>query len=147
MHERERGAKGGRPEIGLMKDSIATAHRRLDALLGETRSALRAADEARASASFEHLRAALEAHFDQEDRLYYPSIRALRPDLKPTVEGFVAAHEKFGELLAEISASLDAGSLADAQQALEAFADAFAPHEAREEGMLLALDRDLGGPD
>jgi hypothetical protein len=130
-----------------MKDSISTAHRRIDALLGETRSALRASDEARASASFEHLRTALEAHFDQEDRLYYPSIRALRPDLKPTVEGFVAAHARFGRRLAEISASLAAGSLADAQQALEAFADAFAPHEVREEAMLLALDRDPAGPD
>ena len=139
--------KGGRPEIGSMKDSITTAHRRLDSLLGETRSALRAADEARASASFQHLRTALEAHFDQEDRLYYPSIRALRPDLKPTVEGFVAAHAKFGELLAEISASLDGGSLANAQQALEAFADALAPHEAREEEMLHTLDRELGRPD
>ena len=141
------GAKGGRPEVGSMKDSITTAHRRLDTLLGETRSALCATDEARASASFEHLRAALEAHFDQEDRLYYPSIRALRPDLEPIVDGFVAAHAKFGGLLGEISESLDAGSLADAQQALEAFADAFAPHEEREDGMLLALDRELGRPD
>ena len=123
------GAKGGRPEVGSMKDSITTAHRRLDTLLGETRSALCATDEARASASFEHLRAALEAHFDQEDRLYYPPIRALRPDLEPIVDGFVAANAKFGGLLGEISESLDAGSLADAQQALEAFADAFAPHE------------------
>ena len=139
--------KGGRPGIGSMKDSIITAHRRLDALLGEKRSALRAADEARASASFEQLRAALEAHFDQEARLYYPSIRALRPDLKPTVEAFVAAHAEFGELLAEISASLDAGSLANAQQALEAFADALAPHEASEEEMLYTLDRDMGRPD
>jgi hypothetical protein len=127
-----------------MKDTIAAAHRRLDALLGETRSALREGDEVTASASFTQLRTALEAHFDQEDRLYYPSIRALRPDLKKTVEGFVAAHAVFGERLAEISANLEAGALAQAEHGLQAFADDFAPHEAGEEEMLLALDRELG---
>jgi hypothetical protein len=129
-----------------MKDSIAAAHHKLDALLDETRSALRAGDERRARASFAHLRAALDAHFDQEDSLYYPSIRALRPDLKKTVEGFLAAHAKFSARLAAIGASLDADALADAEHALEAFGAAFASHEASEEQVLLALDRDLGVP-
>ncbi|MDH3211479.1 MAG: hemerythrin domain-containing protein [Myxococcales bacterium] len=129
-----------------MKDSIAAAHHKLDALLDETRSALQAGEEGRARASFAHLRAALEAHFDQEDSLYYPSIRALRPDLKKAVEGFLAAHAKFSARLAEIGASLDTDALADAERALEAFGTAFASHEASEERVLLALDRDLGVP-
>jgi hypothetical protein len=123
-----------------MKESIAEAHRHLDALLDEVRAALRADDAVTAKASCGDLRAALEAHFEQEDRLYYGAIARLRPELEPLTRRFGAAHGRFRELLAQVESLLARRSLADAERSLGTFASDFAKHEAAEEEMLRAID-------
>jgi hemerythrin len=129
-----------------MEGSIAVAHRRIDALLEAMEAALHTRDQAVAEDAFAQLREALEAHFDQEDRLYYPPIRTLRPELKPTMDDFGAAHDSFRSQFAAIHSHLEKGSLAEAEHALDEFRRAFTVHEAAEEKMLGSLDRDLGLP-
>lgn len=126
-----------------MEESIGAAHRKIDGLLGETAQALGAGDAAGALKAFTRLAEALDTHFEQEDHLYYPPIRSLRPEFKTTVDGFVAAHRLFRQDFAEIGSLLANESLAEAARALERFGQTFALHEAAEEEMLRSLNRTL----
>ena len=127
-----------------MEDSITSAHRTLDEFLERMGGALSAGDAAAARQAFARLREALEAHFEQEDHLYYPSIRTLRPEFEPSVGRFAKEHAAFRDATAAIQTLLEAGSLAETQRALERFRHAFALHEAAEEAMLQSLDQQLG---
>jgi hypothetical protein len=128
-------------------DQVAAAHRRLDALFDETLGALRDGPSPEAAhEAFTRLREALEAHFDQEDRLYYPALWGLRPQLKPPLEALVRAHEGFRAQLAAFDAALTAGRVEEAAGKLSDLAEGFSRHEAEEEELLCSLDRELQQP-
>ena len=124
-----------------MKQKVAAAHRRLDALFAKTRAALQRSGSARQV--FTRLREALEAHFAKEDRLYYPPIWVLCPERKPALLTFVQEHARFRTLLAEIGDHLVRGAARDAALVFDTFAEAFALHEAGEEVLLEGLEREL----
>ncbi len=146
MADRERGMEEEQRRSASVENSIATAHRRINALLVETASSVRAGDATSAQAAFASLRSVLEAHFDQEDHLYYPTIRSLRPEFKPAIEALVAAHDRFRSQFAAIHRLVKAGPLVDAAGFLEEFGRAFSVHEEAEEQMLRSLDSQLGLP-
>ncbi|RIL05052.1 MAG: hypothetical protein DCC71_11805 [Proteobacteria bacterium] len=125
--------------------TFARQHRQLDAMFDGLLLALRsdAGELHGVRERFAALRDALEAHVDQEDRLYYPAVRALRPVYRPQIEQLFDAHETFRARLGEIDASLANGAAADARAALGEFARAFALHEAAEEQMLRSIDAEL----
>ena len=139
MAERERTP----PALGTdeMKALIAAAHIALEEILEGAEGALSVGDASEASEAFRQLREALEAHIEQEDRLYYPVIRSLRPEFSVSIERFAKDHAVFKDNTAAIHAQLEAGSRAEARDALERFRRAFARHEAAEEAMLESLDR------
>ena len=83
-------------------------HRELDACFDAVRTALHDEDGARAAAAVEGLQRLLEAHFESEELLYYPPLRALRPDREPALEGFTRDHE---ELCAQLLQALVASRL------------------------------------
>ncbi len=124
--------------------SIAEQHRRLDAIFEEVLAVLheREAPDAVRDA-FARLRYALESHFDQEDRLYYPSLRALRPAHRAAVDDLALAHGAFRTRLETIGARLGARDFAAAERAIRAFGEAFAAHEATEERLLARIDAEL----
>jgi hypothetical protein len=126
-----------------MTHPIEKQHRELEVLFQDTRAALGRGEGEAARAGFQRLREALDAHFDQEDRLYYPPITVLRPQHKHTVTGIGEAHRRFREGFGEIAAALEAGSLADAQRAFEDFVDSFAKHEAIEEDLVRSLESEV----
>ena len=127
-----------------MKGQVLAEHRRLDVLFVEARDAFHRKEVSdSAQEAYRVLREALETHFDQEDRLYYPAIWALRPDLKAGLHEFVAQHEKFRAQLEHIEAVLARGDLEGGGQAIEALAKDFGRHEVSEESMLRGLDQDL----
>lgn len=126
-----------------MTHPIAQQHRRLRLLLEETRAAIGDRDAATAQAVFERLRTALETHFEQEGRLYYPTIGALRPDFKPSLARFLAAHDEFRARFDAISAALGSGEFEGAERTFDDFTEAFARHEAGEEDLLRSLDAEL----
>jgi hemerythrin len=125
-----------------MNREVVAQHRRLDALFAETRAALRQGAPG-AGDCFATLANLLEAHFIQEDELYYPAIRALRPERKVALLEFTGAHRRFRELLRQIEGRLRAGSVEEAAEILEELAAAFASHEVSEEKQLHSLDREL----
>ena len=109
----------------------------------ETRAAFRDGDEAEAAAAFARLREELEAHFEQEDRLYYPAIRALRPDRAEAVNRVGKAHAQFVRRFELIVEQIQAGKLDEAERFFEEFAEAFIFHEIREEDLIRSLEREL----
>ncbi|MCX5738952.1 MAG: hemerythrin domain-containing protein [Proteobacteria bacterium] len=124
--------------------SIAEQHRRFDSMFKEILAALREGEPPEAIRdAFAQLREALESHIDQEDRLYYPSLRALRPADRSVLDGLAVAHDAFRTRLGEIDARLGARDLGDAERAIRAFGEAFAAHEATEERLLARIDAEL----
>ncbi len=123
---------------------VAEQHRLLDGMFTEVLDAVRtAAVEDGARAAFTRLREALEVHFDQEEHLHYPAVRALSPGRGDAVSAIVRAHDGFRAQLEGIEASLAAARRAEAEQRLRALVDAFAVHEAAEEGLLRSLDQEI----
>ncbi len=109
----------------------------------ETRAAFRDGDEAEAAVAFGRIREELEAHFEKEDRLYYPAIRALRPDRAEAVDRVGKAHAQFIRRFDLIVAQLQAGKREEARRSFEEFAEAFIFHEIREEDLIRSLEKEF----
>jgi len=78
------------PRTIRSEHAVAEQHRRLDAMFAEALAAMRESAAADAiGEAFGRLRDALEAHLAQEDRLYYPSLCALRPVHRPVLDALV----------------------------------------------------------
>ncbi|MHC4138187.1 MAG: hemerythrin domain-containing protein [Planctomycetota bacterium] len=141
MSEQE-GGRGGDP----VQTAIRAEHRQLASLFAETRAALeKEKDGPKARASFAQLQDGMEAHFQREESLYYPTIWTLRPDLKDSLNGLVETHPQFRDRLAAIAGELEAAAYAEAGSNLEEFADLFSDHERAEELLLQSLDAELTG--
>ena len=126
-----------------MISRVAAVHRSLAAMFEETRAAFRDGDEAEATVAFGRIREELEAHFEKEDRLYYPAIRALRPDRAEAVDRVGKAHEQFIRRFDLIVAQLREGKLDEAKRSFEEFAEAFIYHEIREEDLIRSLEKEF----
>lgn len=85
----------------------------------------------------------LDVHFEQEERLYYASIGALRPDLKPAIHTISEDHRRFRLELAAIADQLERGDLEGAEHGFEALATGFRRHEAMEEALLRRVDEGI----
>lgn len=123
----------------LVRERVEAAHRVLARLMAGVRETFAAGSVAPARASFAALREALETHFEQEDSLYYPAIRALRPDTRETLARIAEGHQQFRETFADIDARIAEGALREAATRFDAFAEAFAQHEAMEEALLASI--------
>ena len=123
---------------------IAAEHRHLSSLFAETRTALEKADGSHtARTALARLQDGMEAHFQREESLYYPTIWTLRPDLKGSLAGLVETHPQFLERLGAIAAALEAASFAEAGRYLEELVGLFSDHERAEELLLQSLAVEL----
>jgi hypothetical protein len=123
---------------------IAAEHRHLSSLFAETRTALEKEDDGhRAKAALARLQDGMEAHFQREESLYYPTIWTLRPDLRGSLAGLVETHPQFRERLDAIAAALEVASFAEAGRHLEELVGLFSDHERAEELLLQSLAVEL----
>lgn len=134
---------------GLGGDTVQRAvrgeHRRLDELfvaMGERFGTSTTADEVRDA--FSALSVAIDVHFEQEERLYYASIGALRPDLKPEITKLLEAHRRFRLELAAIGDQIERSGLTGARQSFSALAAAFQQHESAEDRLLQRVEEAAG---
>ena len=124
--------------------AIAAEHRLLSSLFAEAITALEKEDEGRrARTALARLHDRMEAHFQREESLYYPTIWTLRPDLRGSLAGLVETHPQFRERLDAIAAAVEATSFAEAGRDLEELADLFSDHERAEELLLQSLAVEL----
>ena len=125
-------------------EQIAAEHRSLDALFGDTRSVLKetgAGEQARLAVT--RLLEAVESHLSREESLYYPTIWALRPDLKPPLLRLVESHSEFRTLLGAVAESVETDALEDAAHRIDELVGLFSRHEVAEESLLDSLEEDL----
>jgi hemerythrin len=125
-------------------EQIAAEHRSLDALFGDTRNVLKEADaggEVRRAVT--RLLEAVESHLSREESLYYPTLWALRPDLKPPLLRLVEAHDQFRSLLGAVAEAVESDALEDAAHRIDELVGLFNQHEVAEESLLDSLEEDL----
>lgn len=127
-------------ESGVGQD-VFVEHRDLNAILAEVRSSFH--DPHAAAAECERLAGAFDVHFEQEDRLYYPAIGSMRPELSQSLRAISEGHDGFRARLERVRAQLESGELGAARQGFESLASDFGEHEAAEEQLLADLDRRL----
>ena len=144
--EREVGVaeQRGEPRDGAVQQVVRSEHRRLGEQFVELARVFDetgAQDELRDA--FAALYEELDVHFEQEDRLYYSSIRALRPDLAPEIREISAAHHRFRLQLGAIGDQLGRGDVRAAREGFATLAADYRQHEAREEALLQRIDPTL----
>lgn len=127
-------------------ERVRVDHARLDDLFSELRDAIAGGvGSATVAALFERLRANLEVHLAQEDRVYYPGLRGLRPEHRRLLDAFCTAHDEFRSELGAIAAALGDGSDLDLERRIDAMARRFVMHESAEELLLQRIDEELHG--
>ena len=94
---------------------------------------LSAGQARRARSEFLRLHDALEAHFVVEERMHFPALHGLRPDLDAELAEFVEEHKTFRTALDAIASTLERRDLARAGKALDQLVARLAAHEGREE--------------
>lgn len=119
-----------------LKERIAEEHRRLAPFFEQLREALGGRGAIAVRDAFEQLQDELERHLAQEDRLYYPTLSALRPGHRETLRRFVLDHDSFRAELEAIDGWLEAEETARARARFETLARSFAAHEVHEEEVL-----------
>lgn len=143
--ESTEGAGGDRTrENAGVERQILEQHRRLRGLFTDVREALQAGfglEDARDALA--RLGEALDAHFEQEDRLYFPPIASLRPEHRARIAALAEEHTDFRERLARIARDLDSDARESSAQAFREFTADFGDHEKSEQKLLAELDRHL----
>ncbi len=120
-----------------VESTVRDEHHRLDELFVEVGDVFETSGTAEAMReAFAALSEAIDVHFEQEDRLYYASIGALRPDLEPEIAAISEAHRRFRLELAAIGDQVERGILEGARRGFAALSTAFRRHEVAEERLL-----------
>lgn len=127
-----------------MSHQVIFEHRRLEDLFEALERAF-AGDSAANGlwSAFEQLSEELQAHFEQEDQLYFPAIWALRPDLKGSLEEASHRHGWFRDQLRRIGDHLSHDDEQGAASVFRRLDESFRVHEHFEEQILERLDADL----
>lgn len=132
------------------RSSVRDEHRHLGSLMRRTREALSGIDaeeqapvDGPARDAVRELTETLEAHFEQEEFLYYPTIWALRPPFKKPLLDLIDCHPALRGLLADLGQALEQGAIGDALRRLEGLTRFFGQHERAEEQILQSLDREI----
>jgi hypothetical protein len=117
--------------------AIRAEHGRLDDWFAEVAEILRESNDLEElRESFAGLFAAIDVHFDQEDRLYYATIATLRPELSRDVAAIAEGHRRFRLQLAAIADQLVRAELEAARLGFAQLTESFTEHEAAEERLL-----------
>lgn len=123
-------------EIRVPLSTIEAAHGRIDAWFESTREALTGEQPLSAC---EQLRDVLEAHFAQEEKLYFPTLWQLRPDYEQRFRGLISAHAIFLDKIDEAVEFIRADQPSEAVRCFEDLRRLFAAHEVEEEETLRSL--------
>jgi hypothetical protein len=139
------GAEEGTPRTGgVVQQVVRGEHYRLGEMFVEVGRIFGAASAVETvREAFSILSEQLDVHFEQEERLYYASIGALRQDLKPAILTISEDHRRFRLELAAIADQLERGDVEGAAHGFEALTTGFRRHEAMEEALLRRVDEGI----
>jgi hypothetical protein len=117
-------------------DQIRPEHHRLRLVFDDTSAHLATGE---GSTACRELREALEAHFEQEESLYYPTLWRLHPEYEDQLRALIMAHRGFLANLDRIIGLLDSDDSVQARADFERLHDQFVGHEKAEEALLLSM--------
>lgn len=120
-------------------DRISSQHRKLDQLYEALRRDLERRARHTACISFGRFRDALEAHFEIEDRVYFPAVHGLCPEHRGLLDRLSSDHVVFCEELVSIQRLLESDELDESEQRLVELISGLRGHERREDGLLSQL--------
>jgi len=126
---------GLRLRVGREARRISSQHRQLDTFYQMVVQSLSNGPAARARAEFLRFHDALDAHFTVEERIHFPALHGLRPDLDRELAELVEDHRAFRQQLEAMARQLEVGDLAGCSAQLDRFVVELASHEGREEQM------------
>jgi iron-sulfur cluster repair protein YtfE (RIC family) len=118
---------------------IADQHREISHLEEGVRIAITDRDPVQTESALVKLEGALEAHFDLEERAYYPIADGLEADAIERFRALRQDHQQLREDLADLRDGLKQEGLGTFMRAFSAFAHDLADHEGREETLMEEL--------
>jgi hemerythrin len=136
-------AQPGRNNGSSGRASVEARQWQIQTLFAAVGAALRGQDLEQAAAGLEALRRLLAGHFEHEEGLYHPPLRALRPEQGGALRGLAREHERLRGLLARTQSALGQSSLAEAMRTLDELSREVARHEEREDALLEVLEQEL----
>ena len=118
---------------------MSDQHRNLRAIHGSIRGALERGGMQDVCAALDRLQCAMGAHFALEDEVFFPALHGLRPEFADSLEALSREHAGFGEALRKLGPDLEASGVESFRSGFEAYAEALAAHERREEQIVATL--------
>jgi len=136
----EHGAGTGAVDSVAAQRAIGNEHLKLQELIASTEHALSLGEaDPQVVRLAGELRDAVEAHFEREESLYYPTLWALRPSVESALKTLVDIHRDFCVRLGSLVKTLERGEVLQAARQLEDFSALFGEHERAEERILASL--------
>jgi len=121
-----------------LTDCLESDHRRLDAILGETKSLVGAGKFPEAARRFSVFERGLSGHIDAEEQLLFPAIEEHAPQAAGPVHVMRAEHAELRQILVAIGKAL-AASDAAWRAHVQALEDILAAHNMKEERVLYPM--------
>lgn len=118
------------------RDGIAFQHRRLETFLGEFAEALAREDRRLCETAAFRLQGAVNAHFDVEEQVVFPSVRDVHAEVSSALDALESDHRRLRYELESLSLSVVSSDAVTVNGVLHAFWDALNLHERTEEGIL-----------
>ncbi len=115
---------------------ISSQHRQLDRLYALVEDAVERGHAEEAHLAFQRFSDAIEAHTSLEDKLYFPALHGMHPDLEHELADLVREHRDFEKEFSKVAELLQTGDLARSREPLQALIDRIAAHERREEALM-----------
>jgi hypothetical protein len=130
---------GLRHRIKRLSQQTAEQHRQLDALRREVAAALERDARTDGRHALERFAAALSAHFDLEQTVFFPALHGLSPSRKPELEGLEREHARFLDELRRVQAEIDTAPAEASGREFARFLTGLGGHEQREERLVGAI--------
>ena len=134
-------AGGGAENERILRetDRISSQHAQINIVYADLLRALDKGAHHNAFVCFVRWRDVLHAHFEVEDRIYFPTVRNFRPDRKEVLEQLEREHAEFRSALDRIERYVSINAIEETREHLAAFVDVLLRHEGVEEALLLEM--------
>jgi hypothetical protein len=132
-------------DVGLQRrmkrlaQQTADQHRHLTVIQRELAAALEGGGRADSHGLLERYRAALSAHFDLEQSVFFPALHGLAPARTPDLDALEHEHASFLSELGRLAGEIGAGRAAVCRASLASHLETLRAHERREEALVNAI--------
>ncbi len=117
-------------------ERISSQHAKLDWLYEDLRREFARDGRDSAMVSFARMRDHLEAHFEVEDRVYFPAVHGFRPDHASLLHRLSSQHAFFRSALSEIGERFASTALRDVEASVSELVDSLLAHERDEQALI-----------